>query len=447
MSSLKYQSLDCDLLVTGGTMVLMDDQRRVLEDAALAIKDSWILWIGHPSEISDIRAKTVLDAKGKWILPGMINGHCHSAMSLLRGLADDRKLMDWLTNVIWPAESKYADEQFVSTGTSLSCLEMMASGITCFADMYFHAGAVAKAASDAGMRAICGQNVIDFDTPDNPKGWDFGLDLVRAHASQWSGHSLIRPGIAPHSPYAVAPNHLQQAHQLSMELDLPFLIHVAEPETEAQQIRDNFGASVPSVIEYLESLGVLTSNMIAAHVIWTDPDHDLPRLKKNRVGVVHCPHSNMKLASGVAHIPSMISHGIAVGLGTDGAASNNDLSLWEEMDLAAKLHKLIQKDPTVMPAKTVFEMATIEGARAIGQEKMLGSLEVGKKADLIVVDRDTPHQIPTYDPYAQLVYASKSSDVCSVVVDGVLIYHQRKPTLLDKQKVFADVEQYRKKLS
>ncbi|MCB0326051.1 MAG: amidohydrolase [Bdellovibrionales bacterium] len=436
-----------DLWIHGGTLVSMDPSRSIYESAGLGVIDGRIVYVGPQQNAEYQSAKTTIDAKGKWILPGLINGHSHVAMTLFRGLADDRMLMDWLQHFIWPAEAKHADENFVYTGSLLGCMEMMAAGITCFADMFFHAHSVARAIDHTGMRAISGQNLIDFPTPDNPKGWDEGLELAREFHDHWKDHRRITPGLAPHSPYAVSPEHLIQAHQLSQELQAPFLIHVAEPETEVQQIQENFGKKANSVIEYLYDIGILDSRMIAAHVIWTPGVKDLERLEHAQVGVVHCPHSNMKLASGTARIPAMIKQGIAVGLGTDGAASNNDLSLWEEMDLAAKLHKLIEKDPTVMPAQSVFEMATIEGARSISMQHEIGSLEVGKKADVILVDRDTPHQMPCYNPYSQLVYATKSSDVSTVIVDGEVVYRDRNFLQVDKSKVFSDVETYRSLLA
>ena len=437
-----HQRERIDLLVKGGTVVTMDGKGRVLESGAVAVRDERIVAIGPAAEISaKYQATRVLDATGRVVMPGLINTHTHAPMVLFRGLADDLPLMEWLRQYIFPAEAKNVDEDFVRWGTRLACLEMIQGGTTTFVDMYYFESAIADETTKAGLRGVLGQAVIDFPAPDN-KTWTDAMAACEKYVRRWKGHSLVTPAIAPHAPYTVSPEHLKEAHAFSVRHEVPLVIHVAETEAEVKTIRDKFKATP---VAYLDGLGVLDERVVAAHGIWLEDD-DIKTLARRSVGVAHCPHSNMKLASGVAPVPQLLRAGVAVGLGTDGAASNNDLNLWEEMDTAAKLHKLISKNPQVIPAREAMEMATIRGAQAIHRDRDLGSLEEGKLADLIVVRMDSVHQVPLYNVYSQLVYATKSSDVDTVIINGRAIMENRRVLTIDEPAVVAKAREYRDKV-
>lgn len=430
-----------DLIVRGGTIVTMDAERRIIEDGALAIRGDVIAAVGPADEIAARFDGPIIDARGRLVVPGLINAHGHAAMSLMRGLADDLALMDWLRNYIFPAEAKLVDDAFVRAGTRLACLEMLLGGTTTYVDMYYFEDAVADETAKAGMRGVLGSTLIDFPAPDF-KTWDDSIAGCEKFLAKWQEHPLITPAVAPHSPYTASPEHLQAGKQLADKYSMPLVIHLAETKNEVDTIRAKY-QTTPVV--HLDKLGVLGPNVIAKHVIWAD-DPELALLAKHAVGVAHCPQSNMKLASGIAPVPKMLALKLAVGLGTDGAASNNDLNMWEEIDTAAKLHKVATGDPTVVSAREAFAMATIEGARAIHQEKRVGSLEVGKQADLAIVAVDAPHQTPLYDVYSHLVYTTKASDVRTVIVAGRIVVEERKPKTLDAAAILAEAKNYRDRI-
>ncbi len=428
-----------DLLVRGGTVVTMDADFRVFEDGAIAVRDGKLAAIGTSGDLAArYTAKRTLDARGAIIMPGLVNAHGHAAMSLFRGLADDRALMDWLRNYIFPAEAKLVDEAFVRAGTKLALLEMALGGTTTYVDMYYFEDAVADETAKAGLRGILGQTLIDFPAPDF-KTWGAMTAATDAYLAKWKGHRLIVPAAAPHAPYTVSPEHLQEVKQLSDKHGAPILLHVAETKQEIETVREKYQATP---VVHLDKLGLLCPQLIAKHVVWATDD-ELLLLKKHNVGVAHCPQSNMKLASGIAPIPKMLELKLAVGLGTDGPASNNDLDMWEEIDTAAKLHKVATGDPTVVSARQALAMATIDGARAVHMAERIGSLEVGKEADFILVGIDAPHQTPLYDFYSHLVYATKASDVRTVVVAGRVIVEDRKPATLDPDAIRRDALRYR----
>jgi len=362
-------------------------------------------------------------------------------MVLFRGIADDLVLMEWLQKYIFPAEAKNVDEQFVRWGTKLGCLEMIQGGTTTYVDMYYFEDAVADETARAGMRAVLGQTLLDFPAPDN-KTWDAGMSAVEKFAQKWKGNPLITPAIAPHAPYTVSTEHLKQAHSFSERTGLPLVIHIAEDQAEVKTIQERYGASS---VAYLDRIGLLDERVIAAHVVWPTQE-DVKTLASRRVGVAHCPQSNMKLAAGAAPVPQLLRAGVAVGLGTDGAASNNDLNMWEEIDTAAKLHKLVSKDPTVINAREALEMATIRGARAIHLDKQIGSLEAGKLADLILVDATSSHQTPLYNVYSQLAYATKASDVETVIINGRVVMRNRRVLTVDEPSVRARAIEYRDRI-
>jgi 5-methylthioadenosine/S-adenosylhomocysteine deaminase len=431
-----------DIIIRGGTVVTMDGSSRVIENGAVAVKGERIVAVGTAVEIAaKYAAARVISGIGKVVMPGLINTHTHVPMVLFRGIADDLLLMEWLQKYIFPAEAKNVDEQFVRWGTKLGCLEMIQGGTTTYVDMYYFEDAIADETARAGMRAVLGETLIDFPAPDN-KTWDAGMTYVEKYAAKWKGHPLITPAIAPHAAYTVSTDHLKQAHAFSERLGVPLVIHAAEDPAEVKTIQERYGSSS---VAYLERIGLLDERVIAAHMIWPTGD-DIGTLAKRRVGVAHCPQSNMKLAGGAAPVPQMLKAGVAVGLGTDGAASNNDLNLWEEMDTAAKLHKLTSKDPTVLNAREALEMATIGGARAIHQNKEIGSLEAGKRADLIIVGMDSVHQAPIYNVYSQLVYATKASDVQTVIINGRVVMANRRVLTIDERIVRMKASEYRDRI-
>ncbi|MEK6302680.1 MAG: amidohydrolase [Acidobacteriota bacterium] len=428
-----------DLIIRGGTVVTMDGSSQVIDNGAVAIKGERIIAVGKSADISRTYiASRTIHAAGKIVMPGLINTHTHIPMVLFRGIADDLVLMEWLQKYIFPAEAKNVDEQFVRWGTKLGCLEMIQGGTTTYVDMYYFEDAVADETARAGMRAVLGETLLDFPAPDN-KTWDAGMAYVEKFAQKWKGNPLITPAIAPHAPYTVSTEHLKQAHAFSERTGLPLVIHIAEDQAEVKTIRERYNASS---VAYLDRIGLLDQRVIAAHMVWPT-EEDIKTLASRKVGVAHCPQSNMKLAAGAAPVPQMLRAGVAVGLGTDGAASNNDLNLWEEIDTAAKLHKLVSKDPTVINAREALEMATIRGARAIHLDNEIGSLEPGKRADLIIVDMTSSHQSPLYNVYSQLAYATKASDVDTVIINGRLVMLNRRVLTVDERSVRAKAVEYR----
>ena len=431
-----------DLLIHGGTVVPMDEKGRVLDKGAVAIRGERIVAVGPTTELTArYKPAQTLDAAGKIVMPGLINTHTHVPMVLFRGIADDLALMEWLQKFIFPAEAKNVDEEFVRWGTRLGCLEMILGGTTTYVDMYYFEDAVADETAKAGMRAILGETVLDFPAPDN-KTWDDAIAYTEKYLRKWRGHALVTPAVAPHAPYTVSPDHLKQVHAMARNHDVPMLIHLSETEAEVKQVREKHGATP---IAYLDKLGVLDRRVIAAHVVWpTEPE--IRTLAVRGVGVGHCPQSNMKLASGTSPVPALLKAGVAVGLGTDGAASNNDLSMWEEMDTAAKLHKLVSMNPTVLNAREALELATIRGAKAVHMEKEIGSLEPGKRADVILVHMDRAHQLPVYNVYSHLVYTTKADDVATVLINGKVVMRDRQVLTLEHAEIAAKAREYRDRI-
>jgi 5-methylthioadenosine/S-adenosylhomocysteine deaminase len=432
-----------DLVVSGGTVVTMDASRRVIDDGAVAILAGRIVAVGKRADITRrFSGREVIDATGHVVMPGLINGHTHVPMTLFRGLADDLDLNEWLTKYIFPAEAKNVNEEFVRAGTRLGLAEMIRGGTTTYCDMYYFESAVAEETSRAGMRGVLGETVIDFPVADN-KTWEQAMAYTERFVAKWKGNKLITPAIAPHAPYTVSEDHLKQVRDFSQRTGAPVVIHVAETRKEVEDITRDHGASP---VDYLARIGLLSDKTIAAHVVHAT-EEEIGVLKRLGVGVVHNPQSNMKLASGVAPVPQYLRADVALGLGTDGAASNNDLSMWEEMDTAAKLHKLTSNDPKVVTALEALEMATIRGARALHLERETGSLEEGKRADLIVVDLDDLNQVPLYNIYSQLVYATKAADVRTVVVEGRVLMRDRKLLTLDEESIKRDARQWRERIA
>lgn len=431
-----------DLLVLNGTLVTMDKDHRVIQDAGIAVERGRIVAVGSSTDIIKMySAAQRVDATGKIIIPGLINGHTHIPMTLFRGLADDLDLQEWLTKYIFPAEAKNVTEEFVRAGTRLGLAEMIRGGTTTYCDMYYFEDAIADETAKAGVRGVLGETIIDFPVADNKTNAE-GMAYVERFVQKWKGNELITPAVAPHAPYTVSEEHLKAIRAFSDRTGVPIVTHISETKRE---VDDSLKAKGASPVDYLSRIGFLNDRVIAAHMVWPS-DGEIQILKRDGVGVVHNPQSNMKLASGVAPVPKMMAEGLRVGLGTDGAASNNDLSMWEEMDTAAKLHKLISGDPKVMSAEQAFELATIGGARALHMEKEIGSIEKGKRADLVLVKRDALNQIPLYNVYSDLVYATKASDVETVIINGRVVMRDRRLLTLDEAAIKEGARVFREKV-
>jgi 5-methylthioadenosine/S-adenosylhomocysteine deaminase len=422
-----------DLLIFGGKVLTLDEQDSIIDPGDVAIRGDTILEIGQNLAAKYISSQ-VVDARGKLVMPGLVNAHTHAAMTLFRGLADDLGLMDWLQNHIFPAESRFMNADNVYLGTLLACIEMIKSGTTTLSDGYFFEADAARAVRDAGLRGIMAEGIVDFPSPDMPDPQK-RLDLAEEFICQWKGSDRVKPGLFCHSAYTCCPKTLQETKKMARKYDIPFGIHLAETQTEIQEVMRQYGNRP---VKHLADLGILDETVMAVHCVWLDPE-EIDLLHKFQVKVVHSPESNMKLASGIAPIPELLQRGITVGLGTDGCASNNDLDLFQEMDTAAKLHKVARFDPTVLTARQVVRMATMGGAEALGLAGSIGSLEAGKKADVIVIDLQKPHLVPLYNLYSHLVYTLNGADVNSVVVNGTILMRDRKLLHLEEEPIMERV--------
>ena len=433
-ASLDAAPRQVDLILTGGTVITMDGAHRVLRPGAIAVDGSAILAVDTPEAVAaQFTAPDTIDTTGKIVLPGLINTHGHAPMVLYRGLADDLALMDWLTRYIFPAEAKTVSAEMVAAGTRLAALEMIQSGTTTFTDMYYFEEEIAKAAKAAGLRGVLGETIIKFPAPDAKTPAD-GLARAESFIKTFVGDPLITPAVAPHSAYTLDSSVLLACRDLALKYKVPLITHLAETQDEVRIIREQSGLTPTA---YLESIGFWAPRTVAAHGVWVT-DEDVAILVKRGVGVAHNPESNMKLASGTAPVPKYLAAKVALGLGTDGAASNNDLDMFEAMRQAAFLHKLESHDPRMVPAPVALEMATMGGARVLGLEREIGSLETGKRADLIVVGVNRARQTPLYDPISHLVYASRGDDVETTVVNGQVLMRDRKVRTLDEASVLAE---------
>jgi 5-methylthioadenosine/S-adenosylhomocysteine deaminase len=422
------------LVIANGTVVTMDATRRVLAPGSIAIDGPDIVAVDRPEVIRQrYRGRETIEAWGSVIMPGLINTHTHAPMVLFRGLADDLALMDWLQKYIFPAEAKLVSPEFVRIGTRLAALEMIQSGTTTFADMYYFEEEIAKETKAAGLRAVLGQTIIQFRAPDAKTPAD-GLARAETFLQRWRDDGVITPAVAPHAMYTLDGPTLMASRDLARRYNVPTLIHLAETQAELKTAQER---SKPSPVMYLDALGFLGAGVLAAHAVWvTEPEIGI--LKARGVGVSHNPESNMKLASGTAPVPAYLKAGVAVGLGTDGAASNNDLDMFEAMRIASFLHKLQTGDPRAVPAGAALEMATIGGARALGMDRRIGSLAPGKRADVIVVSMSSARQTPLYDPISHLVYTTRGDDVDTSIVDGRILMRGRKVLTLDADAVLRD---------
>lgn len=431
--------MNFDIVIYNGVIVTVNPDFDIIDDGLVCIKDGKLKRVETGSgDLPLPEAQETIDAGGGIIMPGLVNTHTHLPMTLFRGLADDLPLAKWLNEYIFPAEEKHIRPETVRLGTLAACAEMILSGTTTCCDGYFFEEDVAAAVNETGLRAVLGQGVIDFPAPGVPHPADNVKNALKFVQKGQSISPLITPSIFCHSPYTCSETTLKKAKNAAAAEDVLFQIHIAETQSEYDQIQAQQRATP---IKYLDNIGILDKNTLLVHCVWLDDD-DLEIIAQRRAKVSHNPESNMKLASGIAPVPKLLTAGITVGLGTDGCASNNDLDLFREMDTAAKLHKVNVLDPTVMDAGTVLKMATIGSARAIGLEKDIGSLEVGKQADIIIIDTFKPHLLPLYNPVSQIVYAAQGSDVQDVIVNGKFLLKDRRLLTIELEgilKKMADI--------
>jgi len=402
-----------DMFATSSFIVTMRKKGEVIKDGAIAIRDGKIVWIGKREEGKKFDYRRLIDGGLSVMTPGFINTHTHAAMVGFRGLADDLPLMKWLEEYIWPSEWKFVSREFIRDVLPLAILEMLGSGITTYADMYFFQDEAAKIAKDMGIRAVLGEGLIDFETP-SFKNPEEALDFTQNFIKEWKGDEIIIPAVAPHAPYTCSKELLLSSTELSKKYDVPCLIHVAETEDEVKEMKKRYRKSP---VRYLDEIGFLSDNVVAAHSVWLD-EEEIEIYERNGVGVSHNPTSNLKLASGIAPVPEFLKREIKIGIGTDGAASNNNLDFVEEIHITALIHKVKVMDPTVLSAWDVLHMATLGGAKVLGLQNKIGSLEPGKRADFVIFDLQKPHLTPVFNPVSHLVYAAKSSDIKYVVLNG-----------------------------
>ncbi len=422
------------LIVANGTVVTVDNSRSVIPRGSVAIDGRDIVAVDTADAIrARYRGRDTIDASGSVVMPGLINTHTHAPMVLFRGLADDLALMDWLQKYIFPAEGKTVSPEFVRVGTQLAALEMIQSGTTTYADMYYFEEEIARATKAAGLRGVLGETIIQFPVADAKTPAE-SLARVERFAQEFANDDLITPAVAPHAMYTLDADTLKACRALADRLKIPVIIHLAETKDEIKTADEKYHATP---VAFLDSLGFWGPRTLAAHGVHLTPA-DIDILARKGVGVSHNPESNMKLASGIAPVEAMRRARIAVGLGTDGAASNNDLDMFEAMRQAAFLHKLVSNDPRAIPAPVALEMATIEGARAMGMDSQIGSLAPGKRADLLVVSMTSARQTPMYDPVSHLVYVTRGDDVKTTIVNGKILMRDRRMLTLNERQVLAD---------
>jgi 5-methylthioadenosine/S-adenosylhomocysteine deaminase len=440
-------SRNVDLILANAIVLTMDEKLTNFETGAVAVDKDSIVEAGSEAEIlGKYSTKAIHNCNGKVLMPGLVNAHTHVAMTLLRGLADDLRLDVWLMGYMMPVEREFVSPDFVRLGTKLGCVEMIRSGVTCFADMYYFEEDVAKATAEAGLRAVCSQTVLKFPTPD-AQFYEESLALAREFILKWKNHPLIVPSVAPHSPDTCTPEILKASASLAVEFDVPLHTHIAETALEVENSRNEHGMPV---VPYAKKQNLFDAKVLAAHCVHVD-EGEMYTLLHHKAGVAHNPSSNLKLASGFAPVTKMIEIGLNVGIGTDGPASNNDLDMFEEMRLAAFIAKGLTGDPTTIPSSTALTMATRMGANALHIGNLTGSIEQGKRADLILVDVSALHNMPHFrhdsnSHFSQLVYASKSSDVTDVMVNGKWLMQNRQLVTIDESELLTAAQEYAKRI-
>jgi 5-methylthioadenosine/S-adenosylhomocysteine deaminase len=430
------------LVVVGRTVITENASHQVLSPGAVAVNGTDIVEVGTPESIAaKYQAAETVDARDQIVLPGLINTHTHAPMVMYRGLADDLALMDWLQKYIFPAEAKTVSPELVRIGTRLAALEMIESGTTAYADMYYFEEEIARTTVEAGLRGVLGETIIQFPVADAKTPAE-GLARAERFIREFKDNGLVVPAVAPHALYTNDRTTLVASAELARRYGVPVLIHFAETEDEVRIAREQYQMTPAAA---LESIGFWGPKTIAAHGIWVT-DEDIAILKRRGVGIAHNPESNMKLASGAAPVTKYLAAGVALGLGTDGAASNNDLDMFEAMRQASFLAKHATHDPTAVPARTALDMATIGGARVLGMETLIGSLEAGKRADLITVSMSAARQTPAYDPISHLVYVTRGDDVRTTIVNGKILMKDRQVRTLNRTAVIADANRLAQKV-
>jgi len=426
-----------DILVTGGTILKVDEKDSKIENGAIVVNQDTIVAMGRKDDILPMyQGRVTIDVPDSIIMPGLVNAHTHAAMTCFRGIADDMELMEWLNDYIFPSEARYVDRELVYWGSTLACAEMIKSGTTTFSDMYIFEEETAQAAKQAGMRCLLGEVLFDFPSPSFKTPAE-GLACTERLLKKWADDALVNIMVEPHSLYTCSTELLKASKALADLYHAPLATHFLENKAEVKQLWDKLGQRAST---FLRDIGILDESFIAFHGVMMD-DEDIRIFADYGCKVVHNPESNMKLASGIASITRMLEHGIVVGLGTDGCASNNNLDMFEEMDTAAKLEKSARLDPTVMSARTVTRMATCNGAATLGLDSLVGSLEVGKKADLCIIDMNKPHLTPLYNEYSHLVYAVNGADVDTVLINGKIVMQNRKMTTIDEEEAMSRVRE------
>ncbi len=432
-----------DHIVCGNYVLTMNDEMDLIRDGAVAVKDAKIVDVDISENIlKKYSSEKITVGNGRAVLPGLINTHTHAAMVYFRGLADDMPLKDWLEKHIWPAENKWLSHKFVFDAAELACLEMLKAGVTTYSDMYFFGSSVAAASKKMGIRAVIGSGIVDFPTKTGNSADDY-ISNAEKFINEWKGDELIIPCIAPHSAYACSPETLKKSKEMAERFDVPLHVHLSETEWETGEIISRYGRRP---VEHLESIGFLDERVLAAHCIWLKSS-EIKILAERKVGVSHCIESNLKLASGIAPVPEMLKAGVKVTFGTDGAASNNDLNILSEMSTAAKIHKAISSNPTVLNSKTVLTMATRWGAEVLGLGDRIGSIEKGKLADIITINLKKPHLMPMYDVYSHIVYAAMASDVETVMVNGRVLVNNGTFVAADEEEILQKASEWGRKIA
>jgi 5-methylthioadenosine/S-adenosylhomocysteine deaminase len=432
-----------DFIIKAEYLLTMEDDLSVIKDGAVAVKDSIIKGVGTFAEISrQYTSEKVLDGKGKVVFPGLINTHTHAAMVYFRGLADDLPLQEWLEKHIWPNEMKWLTSEFVDDAIELACLEMLKAGVTTYADMYFFEDTAGRKLEKIGMRGVLGSGIVDFPWKGVAESPDDYFRNAESLIKNWKDSELVTPCIAPHATFTCGPDNYKRAREMADKYNVPLHTHLAETQFEVAEIQKRHGKTP---VEYLDSIGFLSERVFAAHCIWVT-DREIEILAERKVGVSHCIESNLKLASGFAPVTKMLKAGVKIGLGTDGAASNNDLSILGEMSTAAKVHKAVSQDPTALDSKTALLMATRYGAEILGLGDKTGSLKPGKAADLVIVNLERPHLTPIYDIYSHIAYSMRPSDIETVMVNGRIVVNKGKLATADEEEILEKAKGWQKKI-